>query len=51
LRALPGCGLARMSGSGASCFALFPSAAAAVAAAKILSGHQPHWWVRACALG
>jgi 4-diphosphocytidyl-2-C-methyl-D-erythritol kinase len=50
LRALPGCGLARMSGSGASCFALFPSAAAAVAAAKILSGHQPHWWVRACAL-
>jgi 4-diphosphocytidyl-2-C-methyl-D-erythritol kinase len=51
LRALPGCGLARMSGSGASCFALFPSAAAAIAAAKILSGHHPHWWVRACVLG
>jgi len=51
LRALPGCGLARMSGSGASCFALFPSAAAAIAAAKILAGHHPHWWVRACILG
>jgi len=51
LRALPGCGLARMSGSGASCFALFPSAAAAIAAAKILAGHHPHWWVRACVLG
>ena len=34
LRALPGCRLARMSGSGATCFALFSSAAAARAAAK-----------------
>ena len=50
LRALPGCGLARMSGSGASCFGLFPSAAAAGAAAKMLDGKYPRWWVRACAL-
>ncbi len=51
LRALPGCGLARMSGSGSTCFALFPSTAEASAAEKILGGRYPHWWVRACALG
>jgi len=51
LRALPGCRLARMSGSGAACFALFSSTAAARAAAKILSGKHPHWWVRASTLG
>ncbi len=50
LRALPGCGLARMSGSGSSCFGLFPSAAEATAAAKILSGKHPHWWLRATEL-
>jgi len=47
LRALPRCRLARMSGSGATCFALFSSAAAARAAAKILRGKYRHWWVRA----
>jgi 4-diphosphocytidyl-2-C-methyl-D-erythritol kinase len=51
LRALPGCGLARMSGSGSTCFALFSSKAEAAAAEKILSSKHPHWWVRACALG
>jgi 4-diphosphocytidyl-2-C-methyl-D-erythritol kinase len=51
LRALAGCGLARMSGSGASCFALFGSAAAARAAAKVLHGRQPRWWVKASTLG
>ncbi len=51
LRALPDCRLARMSGSGATCFALFGSAAGAAAAAKILAGRYPHWWVRATALG
>jgi 4-diphosphocytidyl-2-C-methyl-D-erythritol kinase len=51
LRALPGCGLARMSGSGSTCFALFPSKTEAAAAEKILGGKHPHWWVRACALG
>ena len=51
LRALPGCEVARMSGSGATCFALMPSAAAAAAAAKTLQDKFPGWWVRACALG
>jgi 4-diphosphocytidyl-2-C-methyl-D-erythritol kinase len=51
LRTLAGCRLARMSGSGATCFGLFASAPAAIAAAKILSGRFPQWWVRATALG
>jgi len=51
LRGLAGCGLARMSGSGATCFGLFASAAEADAAAKILRGKFPHGWVRACSLG
>jgi len=50
LRVLAGCRLARMSGSGATCFALFSSAAAAIEAAKALSSKYPHWWVRASAL-
>jgi 4-diphosphocytidyl-2-C-methyl-D-erythritol kinase len=50
LRAVAGCRLARMSGSGATCFALFSSAAAAIEAAKALSSKHPHWWVRASAL-
>ena len=50
LRALPGARLARMSGSGATCFALFSSAAAAIAGGKIATGQFPRWWVRATAL-
>lgn len=42
LRALPGTLLARMSGSGATCFALFPTAAAARAAACLVK--QKDWW-------
>ncbi|MEN0076079.1 MAG: 4-(cytidine 5'-diphospho)-2-C-methyl-D-erythritol kinase [Paracraurococcus sp.] len=41
LRSLPGCLLARMSGSGATCFGLFPDAAAARAAA---GGLPDAWW-------
>ena len=51
LRALPGCRLARMSGSGATCFALFAGAAAAIEGAKTLAAAHPQWWVRATALG
>ena len=51
LRALPGCRLARMSGSGATCFALFAAAAAAITGAQALAAAHPHWWVRATALG
>jgi 4-diphosphocytidyl-2-C-methyl-D-erythritol kinase len=51
LRALPDCRLARMSGSGSTCFGLFGSAASAATAVKTLSGKYPHWWMRATALG
>jgi 4-diphosphocytidyl-2-C-methyl-D-erythritol kinase len=45
LRELAGCRLARMSGSGASCFALFLSAAETSAAAKTLRAKFPDWWI------
>jgi 4-diphosphocytidyl-2-C-methyl-D-erythritol kinase len=48
--ALPGCRLARMSGSGATCFGLFDSSAAAADAAATLSDSRPTWWVRAAPL-
>lgn len=51
LRPLADCRLARMSGSGATCFALFASAAAAIAGGEALRGEHPHWWVRAVTLG
>jgi len=51
LRALPGCRLSRMSGSGATCFALFESQRAAAAAARGLEQTHPMWWVRATVFG
>jgi len=39
---LPKCLVARMSGSGATCFAIFATEAAAIAAAQALP--QNHWW-------
>ena len=45
LRALPGCGLVRMSGSGATCFGLFRTAEDAGAAASGLTAAMPQWWV------
>jgi len=44
LRALPGCRLARMSGSGATCFGIFADGAAANAAAATVRGMRPAWW-------
>ncbi|AOO80956.1 4-(cytidine 5'-diphospho)-2-C-methyl-D-erythritol kinase [Bosea vaviloviae] len=46
LAALPGCRLARMSGSGATCFALFDDCRASAAAAKALQKSRPGWWVK-----
>jgi 4-diphosphocytidyl-2-C-methyl-D-erythritol kinase len=46
-----GARLARMSGSGATCFALFATEAEAVEAAAALSAAHPGWWVRAGRLG
>lgn len=45
-----GCRVARMSGSGATCFALFDTEAAARAAAEALAARNSHWWVRPCRL-
>jgi 4-diphosphocytidyl-2-C-methyl-D-erythritol kinase len=50
LRGQPGCRLARMSGSGATCFGLFDTGAAARAAARRLRAAYPGWWVRATVL-
>lgn len=47
LRAMAGCQLARMSGAGPTCFAVFDDAAAAAAA---LRAARPSWWVEAVTL-
>jgi 4-diphosphocytidyl-2-C-methyl-D-erythritol kinase len=47
LRAQKSCRLARMTGSGATCFGLFESAQAAQDAATAIAGLQPGWWVKA----
>lgn len=47
LAALPGALLARMSGSGATCFALFAERAGAERAARRLAAEHPGWWVKA----
>jgi 4-diphosphocytidyl-2-C-methyl-D-erythritol kinase len=51
LSSQPHCELARMSGSGATCFAVFASAADAIKAAEAIHAEYPSWWVRATALG
>jgi 4-diphosphocytidyl-2-C-methyl-D-erythritol kinase len=51
IRESKGCLLARMSGSGATCFGIFTSPRAAKAAAQSLSAAQPKWWVRATTFG
>ena len=50
LAALPGVRLSRMSGSGATCFALFANDDDAQAGAQLLKAAQPGWWVHAGAL-
>ena len=47
LAALPGVAFARMSGSGATCFAIFQSADAATLAATHIARREPNWWTRA----
>jgi 4-diphosphocytidyl-2-C-methyl-D-erythritol kinase len=48
LARLPGALLARMSGSGATCFAIFPDRSAAREARAALAAAEPQWW---CAAG
>ena len=51
LRALPGVRLARMSGSGATCFALFATLGEAAAAAWLLQAAHKDWWVCPATIG
>ncbi len=50
LAAEPAALMSRMSGSGATCFALFSEVAVAEAAAARLAAAHPDWWVRAAPL-
>lgn len=45
------CTLARMSGSGATCFGLFATAAARDAAAAAIGRARPGWWLAASTIG
>lgn len=51
LQALPSVRTVRMSGSGATCFALFESFDAAQMGAAMLADQNPDWWVRSTLLG
>lgn len=46
LHSQTGCKLARMSGSGATCFALFEGSDAALDAQNAIQAAHPEWWVR-----
>lgn len=46
LNAQKGCGLARLSGSGAACFGLFENEVLAKMAAKAISTENPDWWIK-----
>ena len=46
LGAAPGCLLARMSGSGGTCFGLFANEAAAASAARAIGGEHSGWWIQ-----
>lgn len=48
LRAIEDCLLARMSGSGATCFGLFADPGKAAAAAALIRAAEPDWWCTAC---
>ncbi len=50
LAAARGCKLARMSGSGATCFGLFGTRTAASKAARVIHRDHPDWWTKACVL-
>jgi 4-diphosphocytidyl-2-C-methyl-D-erythritol kinase len=50
LQELPDLRIARMSGSGATCFALFHSHAARDTACELVQQNHPHWWTMAATL-
>lgn len=51
LRASPGCGLARVSGSGATCFGLFDDERPAREAEARIAALHPDWWLASGRLG
>ncbi len=51
LKSSQNCLLARMSGSGATCFGLYDTQAEAQQAAKTIQNENPSWWVKSCVLG
>lgn len=51
LSAAPGCRLSRMSGSGATCFALFKDCRSAARAKKAILQAHPNWWAKVSVLG
>ena len=51
LGAAPGCRVARMSGSGATCFGLFTDCKAVARARKAILRAHPAWWVKSAMLG
>jgi len=51
LGSAPGSALVRMSGSGATCFALFDTREQAETAAERLAGERKNWWVQPAAIG
>jgi 4-diphosphocytidyl-2-C-methyl-D-erythritol kinase len=51
LRRLDGARLVRLSGSGATCFAVFATPRAALRAATVLAQDEPDWWITASMLG
>jgi 4-diphosphocytidyl-2-C-methyl-D-erythritol kinase len=51
LGGLPGARLARMSGSGPTCFALFNAANEAAAAARLLQAEHKDWWMHTAMFG
>ena len=46
LNGYKGCAIARMSGSGSTCFGLFKDETDAQAAAQDIAEHNPDWWVQ-----
>ncbi|MCW6507131.1 4-(cytidine 5'-diphospho)-2-C-methyl-D-erythritol kinase [Lichenifustis flavocetrariae] len=50
LGAARGCRLARMSGSGATCFGLFDSCRAAARAMQVIRRDHPGWWIKSTLL-
>ena len=50
IRSAPSCLLARLSGSGPTCFGLFPSEKAASEAVRRIAADRPGWWVCATRL-